>query len=76
LSPPKSIRKTQIAYTHSINGGALGKPGPNSARTRLVSPLARRKIKYGCIYKVCNKANGGGYFRCISSREVAIAAKN
>ena len=26
------------AYTHSINGGALGKSGPNSARTRLVSP--------------------------------------
>ena len=25
-------------YTHSINGGARGKPGPNSARTRLVSP--------------------------------------
>ena len=27
-------------YTHSINGGALGKPGPNSPRTRFVSPLA------------------------------------
>jgi len=64
-------------YTHSINGGALEKPGPNSARTRLVSPLARRgKIKKGCIYKVCNKANGGGYSRCISRSKVAVAAKN
>jgi len=62
-------------YTHSINGGVLGKPGPNSARTRLVIPLARRKIKYGCICKVC-KANGGRYSGCIPRREAAIAAKN
>ena len=41
---------TDNLYTHSINGGALGNPGPNSARTRLVSPLGRRTIKYGRIY--------------------------
>ena len=62
-------------YTHSINGGALGKPGPNSARTRLVSPLARRKIKYAHIYKFC-KANGGRHSGCIPGGEVALAAKN
>ena len=63
-------------YTHSTNGGALGKPGPNSVRTRLVSPLARRKIKYGHIYKFCNKANGGRHSGCIPGGEVALAAKN
>ena len=69
-------KRKQGLYTHSINGGTLGKPGPNSARTRLVSPLARRKIKYGRIYKVCNKAYGGRYSRCIPGREITVAAKN
>jgi len=59
-----------------MNGSALGKPRPKSARTRLVSPLEMRKIKYGCIYKICYKANGGRYSRCIPRREIAFAAKN
>ena len=71
---PSNYRR--LLYTHSINGGALGKPGPNSARTRLVSPLARRKIKYSHIYKFCNKANGGRHSGCIPGGEVALAAKN